>query len=573
MIKTILDILNKDEKINLYFIIFLFIIISILELLSIGLIYPLMYFIFDNSYINNFYYKKYIADFNFSKNTFVALNFAFIVLLYFCKNLFIVFVKLKTFKYRRSLELRVSNNILTKYFFIDYEKIYNKTTEHIFRNINITRDFSSTVFALTGLFQEILTFILLIGFLTYLDPEFVIFIFFIFGMAILLFYFAGKKKLFKLGDKSQVNEKALYKVIFEGVSALKIIKLFGKEQYTLNKIMSKIEVEANIKVKSDLLLQLPSHIIEVLAILIISILGIFVTNNTNNTVDIISTIAIFAATTTRLVPSSTRIIAYLQNLRYYLPKVYIIKSEIEKNEVIKFTKRITNKVKNSNKISFNKNINLKNLTFYYKRNIPIFNSLSLQINKKEFIGIYGESGSGKSTLNNLITGLLTPKNGEILVDGDSVHENIRDWQKKVGFVPQQPFFSNDTIKNNILFGENPSKVNTKILNQVIKYSQLETFLHTLPRGINTHIGEKGINLSAGQLQRISIARALYKKPDLLILDEATNALDEENEKTFFACIEKLKGKITVIINSHQKHNFYFCDKIYKVNNFTLKKIK
>ena len=573
MIKTILGILNKNEKTNLYFLIFLFIIISFLELLSIGLIYPLMYFIFDNSYIDNFYYKKYIADLNFSKNTFIALNFIFIVFLYFCKNLFIVFVKLKTFKYRRSLELRLSNNILTKYFFIDYEKIYNKTTEHIFRNINITRDFSSTVFALTGLFQEFLTFILLISFLTYLDPEFVIFTFFIFGIVILIFYVVGKKRLFKLGDKAQVNEKALYKVIFEGISALKIIKLFGKEQYTLNKIMSKIEVEANIKVKSDLLLQLPSHIVEVLAILIISILGVFITSNTNNTVDIISTLAIFAATTSRLVPSSTRMIAYFQNLRFYLPKVYIIKSEIEKNEVIKFTKKITNKVKKSNKISFNKNINLKNLTFYYKKNIPIFKNLSLQINKKEFIGIYGESGSGKSTLNNLITGLLTPKNGEIFVDGHSVHENIRDWQKKIGFVPQQPFFSNDTIKNNILFGENPSKINTRILNRVIKYSQLEAYLYKLPRGINTHIGEKGINLSSGQLQRISIARALYKKPDLLILDEATNALDEENEKIFFACIEKLKGKITVIINSHQKHNFHFCDKIYKVNRFILKKIK
>ena len=190
----------------------------------------------------------------------------------------------------------------------------------------------------------------------------------------------------------------------------------------------------------------------------------------------------------------------------------------------------------------------------------------------EIVGILGPSGSGKSTLNNLVSGLLKPKNGKISIDELNIEENIKDWQKKIGFVPQQPFFTNDTIKNNIIFGENISKINIKLLNRAIKYAQLETLLKELPKGLNTYVGEKGVDLSSGQLQRISIARALYRDPKLLILDEATNALDIQNEKLFFESIRKLKGKLTVIINSHQKHNFYFCDKVYEITDKKLKKI-
>ena len=148
MIKTVLGILNKNEKTEISILVMFFILVSILELLSIGFIYPIIYFIMDNSYLNNFYYKKYLSDFDLTKNQFISLNLVFLISLYLVKNLFIFFVKYKSYLFRKKVEIRVSALVLKKYFFIDYEKIYRKTTEQIFRNITITRDFSSTVFSI-----------------------------------------------------------------------------------------------------------------------------------------------------------------------------------------------------------------------------------------------------------------------------------------------------------------------------------------------------------------------------------------------------------------------------------------
>ena len=165
-----------------------------------------------------------------------------------------------------------------------------------------------------------------------------------------------------------------------------------------------------------------------------------------------------------------------------------------------------------------------------------------------------------------------PTSGKILVDDKNINTNLRSWQKNISFVSQNPFFSNDTIKNNILFGEENINFRKLDFNKAIKLSQLEELVSSLPNGVNSLIGERGVNLSAGQLQRISIARALYRRPNVLILDEATNALDEKNEKEFFKLYKKIKRKITIIIISHNQRNFFFCDKIYKVLNFKLKEI-
>jgi ATP-binding cassette, subfamily B, bacterial PglK len=327
--------------------------------------------------------------------------------------------------------------------------------------------------------------------------------------------------------------------------------------------------EGNIRVVSDLLIQLPSHVIEVVAVICLSFLIFLILLLETSTVNIIAIIAIFAAAITRIMPASTRMIHHIQSLRYYLPRVNIVRNELRK----KTQDTTTNKIKISRSISFNKHIELKNISFFYKKkNNAVFSNLNLKIKKMETIGILGPSGSGKSTLNNIITGLLKPKNGKVNIDEVNIDVNLNDWQKKIGFVPQQPFFTNDTIKKNIIFTENTSKVNTKLLNRSIKYSQLGTLIKELPLGLNTQVGERGIVLSSGQLQRISIARALYRNPQLLILDEATNALDAKNEKLFFESVRNLKGKLTVIINSHQKHNFYFCDKIYEIKNKKLKKV-
>ena len=572
MFKLNFSLLNKKEKIYFFSLFFLFIIASFLETLGIGLIYPIINLVLNDTYLQNVYYKKYLSDFNFTKIQITVIGLSALSLVFLFKNAFVFFVKYLSLNFRKKIDLRVTKDIISKYLLVNYENIFSKTTEQILKNVTFTRDFSSTIFALINIVQELFTYIFIMTLLIFLNPKLVLIIFLSFLLIILIFYVVGKKIIYKLGNQFQINLEIIYKMIVETVSAIKLIKLIGKEKYFLNKLQKRNTKEANIRNKSDLILQIPSHLIEICSVISISLIIIFLTYQQNDFDELIATVAIFAASISRLMPSTTRLISYMQTLRFNLPRTKIIYDELNSFKNQKNPYLILNKSKTNKKIHLKKNIKFHKVDFSFKNKSKIFFDLSVEIKKNHVVGIFGPSGSGKSTFNNLLTGLLMPTSGKILVDGKNINTNLRSWQKNISFVSQNPFFSNDTIKNNILFGEENINFRKLDFNNAIKLSQLEELINSLPDGVNSFIGERGVNLSSGQLQRISIARALYRRPNVLILDEATNALDEKNEKEFLNCIKKIKRKITIIIISHKQRNFFFCDKIYKVLNFRLKEI-
>jgi ABC-type bacteriocin/lantibiotic exporter with double-glycine peptidase domain len=221
---------------------------------------------------------------------------------------------------------------------------------------------------------------------------------------------------------------------------------------------------------------------------------------------------------------------------------------------------------------FKNNIQLNNVAFSYKKtNKLVLNNISFEIKKNQCLGIIGASGAGKSTLIDLILGLIRIKKGVVKIDGKTIDPNIDKWKNLVGYVPQNIFLLEDTIKNNILFGD--SNINPIALEESIEFANLSAFVNSLPNGIETKIGEHGNNLSGGQLQRIGIARALYKKPEILILDEATSALDNKTEIEILSTIEKLKTNTTVIIITHRKSSLRICDSIIKIHKGQILKIK
>jgi ABC-type bacteriocin/lantibiotic exporter with double-glycine peptidase domain len=203
----------------------------------------------------------------------------------------------------------------------------------------------------------------------------------------------------------------------------------------------------------------------------------------------------------------------------------------------------------------------------------IFENIHLIINKNEAIGICGDSGSGKSTLLNIITFLLKPTSGKILVDKKPLESIYKLFQSRIGYVPQKTYLIDGTVIENIIFGQNEKSYDHDLFNSVIVDSDLKKFIDNMSEKEKTYIGERGTRLSGGQQQRIGIARALYKKPDILILDEATNALDEYSEKEIFNTINNFKNKITIIIVSHNKSVLENADKVYKIEHNKLTKVK
>ena len=211
---------------------------------------------------------------------------------------------------------------------------------------------------------------------------------------------------------------------------------------------------------------------------------------------------------------------------------------------------------------------IKNLNFNYdtKRSDFKFDNLNLKLKKNDAIGIIGPSGSGKSTLVNFILGLQTAENGTIETYGETIYRDIFSWRSKIGYVPQDIFLFESSIKENIALGVNKNEINDQKILNIIKKVQLSKFIMNLKDGINTNISERGLNLSGGQKQRLGIARALYNDPEILIFDEATSALNTEIEDEIIEQIYQLKENVTLIIITHKPSILKNCNKIYKMVN-------
>ena len=272
-------------------------------------------------------------------------------------------------------------------------------------------------------------------------------------------------------------------------------------------------------------------------------------------------ISLFAFSAFRLIPSTNKVFNSIQHIRFCLPSVLIIKDSLN----LKIEKIITN---NNKDVLLNDSIEIKNISFSYNPGFvkPSLKNVSFTIKKNSSIGIIGESGSGKSTLIDLLLGLLVPTNGTILVDGKDLNESdfsLRSWQKNIGYVPQNIYLTDDSIRNNIAFGLSPSEIDEEKVLKVVKECQLEEFVDSLNDRLNTLVGERGARLSGGQRQRIGIARALYSNPSILVFDEATSSLDLETERSIISLIENMRNR-TVIIVAHRLSTVKHCDYIVKL---------
>ena len=263
-------------------------------------------------------------------------------------------------------------------------------------------------------------------------------------------------------------------------------------------------------------------------------------------------ISFFFVVGIRLSPIAVQIYRFFQEYKYTNPTLDRISYELSLKE------------KNVNllnhKISFQKKIDIKNISFAYENKKNIINDLNLLIIKKDFIGIFGKSGTGKTTLLEIILGLLSPKKGTIKSDGKDIFSNYLSWFNLIGYIPQSPIFFDDTIANNILFEKRNQKYQKRDIINCLKLVNLKFRNNKIFSG---KIGENGKKLSEGQKQRLAIARSIYRNPKILILDEITSSLDEKNEQIIIKLLKKLNNTKTIIFVSHKKSSLKYCNKIFE----------
>ena len=563
MIKKILRLLNDSEKKYFNFIFILLCINSFFELVSLAVFYPTLSILFDENYdftkiddlLNNFDIQ--IINFN----GYLYLFFGLIFIIFLIKNVFFMYFIYKQNQFVREIRMRTSSSLIDKYIYLSYPVFFKKTLPNILRNIDLSISFSTVTLALITFFSEIIIFALLIIFLLSVEFKLTIAIIIIILLLIHLLKRLSKKKFYNIGVKSQKYAQNFKKELLQIFTGIREIKILKKEEYFNKKFYRINKLEANNNFLRDVLLQLPRSVIELLVVLSIISLIFTMFFFEYEKSEILIFISLAVITSIRLMPAATRIIGSLQRLTYYQPLNQILISEIYNK--LATTRSHINKYSNKY-LPFKNEIIFSDVSFSYDLKKPIINKLNLKIKKNSCFGIIGESGSGKSTITDLVMGLIEPTAGEIKIDKNFLKDNVNLWKNNISYVSQSPFFLNDTIEKNIAFGQSENKIDKKLVIDVSKKAQIFDHINKLKYKFKTNVGEGGIKFSGGQLQRIAIARALYRKSEVLILDEATNSLDNQSEIMFFKFLKILKKKLTIIIITHKIENISICDQIFKI---------
>ena len=383
--------------------------------------------------------------------------------------------------------------------------------------------------------------------------------FLVFGF---LFQLLTKNRVGRWGKKRQYEESLRMKHAKQALSAVKEIKLYRKEDFFISRYAVHTKNSLTMNQRSSFIHSLTRLWLEIIALSGIVLLYLIMMFQGKENEAILPTVGLFAAVAFRLLPSLNRIMGALNQLRFGATVVDLIYHEFSKfrsNENQLFNKKI------SEKWRFSEQVELKNIYFTYPNNTKhSLSNINVSIRRGQMVGFIGESGSGKSTLINLFLGLLQADSGKLSVDGVDINLTLEQWQKNIGYVPQNIYLTDDKLKNNIAFGVKESEIDSKALTRAIQSAQLDKLVRELPDGLDTIVGEHGDRLSGGQRQRIGIARALYNDPDILVFDEATSALDYETEKDVIEAINVLHRNKTIVVIAHRESAVEKCDVIYRL---------
>ena len=555
-LKNLLLIIDKKNFSRFFFLLFIILTLSIFEVISIGLVLPVVTFLVNENSINIF--RNYInIDLfnNISNDEILHLSILLLLVVFLIKFIFQIFFYTKqnqiVFDIMHVLSRKLFNNYLSKpfYFFL------NKNSSNLISNLTIhTPDvIYNFLIPVVLLISEMFMIIFIITVLFLLDLRTVI-LALVIGAVGFIFLKIISKKIKSWGNIRVINEKIRVQIVQQSLNAIKETIVFGRQKY-FSDLFNNIN-NSNRKVLSKYytLLELPKPIIELIGFSCLIVFIIVLISLNYEGKDIIPPIATFCLASYKILPSANKILISIQRIRFAKPALDKIIFEFE-------SIHDTNKIfqLNNHKMSFEKHIQISNLDFSYNAENIIFDNLNLKINKGEMIAITGGSGEGKSTLVNIILGLLSCNNGKVEVDGISIENNIEGWQKNIGYVPQKINLLDESIEENILLGE---KSNTEKIKKVLKDVQLENFSNEAKK----FVGEDGVRISGGQKQRIGIARALYRDPELLVLDEATSSLDNTTENEIMELLSNLKGKKTIVFISHNLKTLEFCDKVYKIQD-------
>ena len=564
MINKLTKLLNYKQKKNLIILMCLWFILYFLEAVGIGTIPLVLSMILENQGFANIKFLSNIVE---ELSTYVSIEnkvllvSCFAILFFVFKNLYYLLVTIYEAKVLKKLNIEIRDQVFRHHLNQPYINFINIGSSQIVRSITLDASVAcSYIVSLVTLAGQSFLFFFILCLLLMIDYKVTFLILPIFGIIFYLFYFLTNKKLLRLGTEKQKLGGEIIKKINNTFENLKEVKIYNKISFIAKRFKNDLSDNQDKVAKILILKKIPRAVYEFLGVVLIFFIIFYLTYNSYSKEDIIILLSLITVSIIRILPSINLITQSVSNIKasqYSFNSISdLVKKNIESSDDINI---------NGNNIIFDKKIEFNNISFHYENSKYKLEKVNFTIEKNSKVGIYGASGGGKSTIINLLTGLLRPNAGKIIVDGQDINNDILNWQAKIGYVTQENYLMDDTILNNILFSDNIEEYNQERLDYSIKKTNIDEFINDLEDGFYTEVGDKGIKLSGGQKQRISIARALYANPEILIFDEATSSLDNNTEKEILDNIYSIKDK-TIVIISHNLKTLERCNKIFHVKN-------
>lgn len=558
MYKKLNSLLTKHDKFFLGLLIIFSVFIALIETIGIAAIMPFISVASDFKIIQtNEYYKIVYEIFNFDSNTSFVIAFGLLLIIFYLfrgtLNLFYLYMMSKFSKGRMHL---LAFRLFENYLGMSYHKFISKNSSELSKTIiNETQYLTIVIYSILLMISEIFVVFFIYSAMLFIDWKITLAmtIFLLFNTLFLIKTIS--KKIKTQGVLREKSQKDFYEIINSTFGNFKLIKLQSNDKGILDRFNNVSFSFARSGIIHESLSHFPRIFLETLGFGLIAIVVVYLVYKYQTDISsALGILSMFVLGLYRLIPSANRLLSSYNQIMYYHKSLDLIH-----NDLMYDGENLGDK-----KISFNHNINLKNINFGYSENKIVLKDINLDIKKGEKIAFIGPSGSGKSTLVDIVIGLYRPISGQIFVDNSIIDEsNIKDWRKKVGYIPQSVYLFDGTVAENIAFGKEFDEKNIK---EVLEKAKILDFLETHQDGIHTFVGEGGIKLSGGQKQRIAIARALYQEPEILVLDEATSALDEEIEKEIMDEIYEISQNKTLIIIAHRLSTINRCEKVYKIEN-------
>jgi len=558
-VKIVWRLFTRSDRVAFIRIVFMVIIGMFLETVSLGIVVPIIGILTQDNYQEKY---PWIVDLfgSLSREELISAVMVAMVFIYIVRSLFLFWSLWIQKGFSASVSGRLSQSLFSIYLRQPYMFHLQRNSSTLMRNAkNATSVVTCGVDPFLVLLTDGLVAIAMFSLLIYVEPIGTLAVLLVFGISTLLFQRLTRRRIDNWGYRVDYHETKILQHLQEGFGGAKDVKILGRENEFLSQHEKHLGESIRINRIYNVILTLPRSFMEIITIVGLCLLVISMVVRDRPLSDIVPILGLFAAAAFRVMPSINRLLMATQTLifnRSIIASVY--RDFLLDSPEVNSAQRLE---------PFAKQLELKDVSFKYPTAAtPSLQDVSLVVKRGEAVGFVGPSGAGKSTLVDVILGLFAPTSGVVSVDGSDVHQNLRNWQNQIGYVPQAIYLTDDTLRRNVAFGLNDENIDDDLVREAIHLAQLQEFVSTLPDGLESVVGERGVRLSGGQRQRIGIARALYHKPSVLVLDEATSSLDTPTEHGVMQAVQALQGSKTVIIVAHRLSTVEYCDRLYRIED-------